>query len=114
MSFTVLLAGGGSGGHIYPSIAVARALSGLVPDLRAVFVGTERGLEKDIVPRAGFELELLPLEPFALLTLGVALWSVAFALYMRHFALTDEQRRLVATLFPGKETRFLRAFGVVH
>lgn len=58
--------------------------------------------------------ELLPLEPFALLTLGVALWSVAFALYMRHFALTDEQRRLVATLFPGKETRFLRAFGVVH
>lgn len=63
MSFTVLLAGGGSGGHIYPSIAVARALSGLVPDLRAVFVGTERGLEKDIVPRAGFELELLPLEP---------------------------------------------------
>ena len=58
--------------------------------------------------------ELLPVQPALLLTLGVVLWSVAFALYMRHFALTDEQRELMATLFPGKETRFLRAFGVVH
>ncbi|MET0412090.1 MAG: undecaprenyldiphospho-muramoylpentapeptide beta-N-acetylglucosaminyltransferase [Polyangiaceae bacterium] len=63
MTVTVLLVGGGSGGHVYPSIAVARALRELVPDLVAVFVGTERGLEKDIVPRAGFQLELLPLSP---------------------------------------------------
>lgn len=42
------------------------------------------------------------------------LWGIAFALYMRYFALTSEQRELLATLFPGKETRFLRAFGVVH
>jgi UDP-N-acetylglucosamine--N-acetylmuramyl-(pentapeptide) pyrophosphoryl-undecaprenol N-acetylglucosamine transferase len=63
MTVSVLLVGGGSGGHVYPSIAVARALRELVPDLSAVFVGTERGLEKDIVPRAGFPLELLPLSP---------------------------------------------------
>jgi UDP-N-acetylglucosamine--N-acetylmuramyl-(pentapeptide) pyrophosphoryl-undecaprenol N-acetylglucosamine transferase len=63
MTTSVLLVGGGSGGHVYPSIAVARSLRELVPDLNAVFVGTERGLEKDIVPRAGFPLELLPLSP---------------------------------------------------
>lgn len=58
--------------------------------------------------------ELVPLQPALLLTLGIVLWSIAFALYMRYFALTAEQRELMATLFPGKETRFLRAFGVVH
>lgn len=58
--------------------------------------------------------ELLPLQPAVLLTIGVLLWGIAFALYMRYFALTSEQRELLATLFPGKETRFLRAFGVVH
>lgn len=63
MTVSVLLVGGGSGGHVYPSIAVARALRELMPDLSAVFVGTERGLEKDIVPKAGFPLELLPLQP---------------------------------------------------
>lgn len=57
---------------------------------------------------------LLPFDPAVMLTLGAVLWSIAFALYMRYFALTHEQRELIATLFPGKETRFLRAFGVVQ
>jgi len=53
---TVLVAGGGTGGHIFPGIAIARALIGKVPDLEVAFVGTERGLETRIVPAAGFRL----------------------------------------------------------
>jgi len=57
---TLMIAGGGTGGHIYPAIAVAREYVSRDPSSRrAVFVGTERGLEKTIVPKAGFPLELI-------------------------------------------------------
>lgn len=63
MSPTIVLAGGGTGGHVYPLIAVAEALRTLLPELRIVFVGTERGLETRIVPEHGFELELVEVRP---------------------------------------------------
>ncbi len=56
----VLIAGGGTGGHLFPGIALAQELRARDPDGRIVFVGTERGIEVRAVPRAGFELELLP------------------------------------------------------
>jgi UDP-N-acetylglucosamine--N-acetylmuramyl-(pentapeptide) pyrophosphoryl-undecaprenol N-acetylglucosamine transferase len=56
---TLMIAGGGTGGHIYPAIAIARELIARDASRRVVFVGTERGLEKTIVPRAGFPLELI-------------------------------------------------------
>jgi UDP-N-acetylglucosamine--N-acetylmuramyl-(pentapeptide) pyrophosphoryl-undecaprenol N-acetylglucosamine transferase len=56
---TMMIAGGGTGGHIYPAIAIAREYVGRNPSRRAVFVGTERGLEKTIVPKAGFPLEVI-------------------------------------------------------
>ena len=56
---TLMIAGGGTGGHIYPAIAIAREFIARDPKRRAVFVGTERGLEKTIVPKAGFPLELI-------------------------------------------------------
>jgi UDP-N-acetylglucosamine--N-acetylmuramyl-(pentapeptide) pyrophosphoryl-undecaprenol N-acetylglucosamine transferase len=56
---TLMIAGGGTGGHIYPAIAIAQEFLARDPARRAVFVGTERGLEKTIVPRAGFPLELI-------------------------------------------------------
>jgi UDP-N-acetylglucosamine--N-acetylmuramyl-(pentapeptide) pyrophosphoryl-undecaprenol N-acetylglucosamine transferase len=56
---TLLIAGGGTGGHIYPAIAIAREYVGRDATRRVVFVGTERGLEKQIVPKAGFPLELI-------------------------------------------------------
>lgn len=55
----VLFVGGGTGGHLYPALAVARAAREAVPGLRAVFVGTRRGLEADVVPKEGFELVTL-------------------------------------------------------
>ena len=55
----LMIAGGGTGGHIYPAIAIAREWIARDAKRRVVFVGTERGLEKTIVPRAGFPLELI-------------------------------------------------------
>lgn len=63
MTRTILLAGGGTGGHVYPLVAVATALRAIIPSVRIVFVGTERGLEKDVVPQRGYELELMQVRP---------------------------------------------------
>jgi UDP-N-acetylglucosamine--N-acetylmuramyl-(pentapeptide) pyrophosphoryl-undecaprenol N-acetylglucosamine transferase len=60
---TVLMAGGGTGGHVFPMLAVAHALRKLCPDIRPVFVGTARGMETRLVPDEGFELELLSVLP---------------------------------------------------
>jgi len=56
---TLMIAGGGTGGHIYPAIAIAREFLSRHPARNVVFVGTERGLEKTIVPKAGFPLEFI-------------------------------------------------------
>lgn len=58
----VLVAGGGTGGHVYPGLAIARALQKLA-DVRVVFVGSSRGIESRVVPAQGFSLELLEVEP---------------------------------------------------
>lgn len=54
-----MIAGGGTGGHIYPAIAIAQEWQARDHQRRVVFVGTEHGLEKSIVPRAGFPLEFI-------------------------------------------------------
>ncbi|MDP3936599.1 MAG: undecaprenyldiphospho-muramoylpentapeptide beta-N-acetylglucosaminyltransferase [Deltaproteobacteria bacterium] len=55
----LLIAGGGTGGHLYPGIAIARALAARGSENAALFVGTARGLEKRLVPQAGFPLRLI-------------------------------------------------------
>lgn len=59
MSQTLMIAGGGTGGHIYPAIAIASEYIARDPSRKVIFVGTERGLEKTIVPKAGFPLEFI-------------------------------------------------------
>lgn len=56
---TLVIAGGGTGGHIYPAIAIAREYLARDAQRKVVFVGTEYGLEKTLVPAAGFPLEFL-------------------------------------------------------
>ena len=63
MARTVLVAAGGTGGHLFPGIAVADELARRDPSTRVVFAGTPRGLESRLVPRAGYALELLPILP---------------------------------------------------
>jgi UDP-N-acetylglucosamine--N-acetylmuramyl-(pentapeptide) pyrophosphoryl-undecaprenol N-acetylglucosamine transferase len=55
----VLIAAGGTGGHIYPGIAVAKEVMRRSPQSEVRFVGTARGLETRLVPQAGFELLLI-------------------------------------------------------
>ena len=55
----ILIAAGGTGGHIYPGIAVANEALRRDPASEIGFVGTERGLEKKLVPGAGFELSII-------------------------------------------------------
>jgi UDP-N-acetylglucosamine--N-acetylmuramyl-(pentapeptide) pyrophosphoryl-undecaprenol N-acetylglucosamine transferase len=55
----VLIAAGGTGGHIYPGIAVAQEIMRRNPESKVRFVGTARGLETKLVPKAGFELTLI-------------------------------------------------------
>ncbi len=55
----LMIAGGGTGGHIYPAIAIAHEFLARDAQRRVVFVGTERGLETKIVPKAGYPLELI-------------------------------------------------------
>lgn len=59
----VLVAAGGTGGHLYPALAVARELKSRQPEAEVTFVGTRRGLEGKLVPDAGFPLELVRVEP---------------------------------------------------
>lgn len=60
---TVVFAGGGTGGHVFPLLAVADAMARLAPEVRAVFVGTSRGIEARVVPERGYELCLVEVEP---------------------------------------------------
>jgi UDP-N-acetylglucosamine--N-acetylmuramyl-(pentapeptide) pyrophosphoryl-undecaprenol N-acetylglucosamine transferase len=55
----VLIAAGGTGGHIFPGVAIAREFRQRHSSTAILFVGTSRGLESKIVPREGFDLELM-------------------------------------------------------
>ncbi len=55
----ILIAGGGTGGHLYPGIALARELLRRDPSAEVSFVGTAQGIEAGVVPREGFELDLI-------------------------------------------------------
>jgi UDP-N-acetylglucosamine--N-acetylmuramyl-(pentapeptide) pyrophosphoryl-undecaprenol N-acetylglucosamine transferase len=55
----VLIAAGGTGGHIYPGIAVAKEIVRRHPNCEVKFVGTARGLESKLVPQAGFEVSII-------------------------------------------------------
>jgi UDP-N-acetylglucosamine--N-acetylmuramyl-(pentapeptide) pyrophosphoryl-undecaprenol N-acetylglucosamine transferase len=76
---TLLLAGGGSGGHVFPMLAVAEAVLELLPSARLVFVGTDKGMETKLVPERGFELELVKVLPIRGGGIGGALRGIGRA-----------------------------------
>ena len=59
MGFSLVIAGGGTGGHLYPGIAVARELLARVPGAQVTFVGTAAGIEARVIPREGLALDLV-------------------------------------------------------
>jgi UDP-N-acetylglucosamine--N-acetylmuramyl-(pentapeptide) pyrophosphoryl-undecaprenol N-acetylglucosamine transferase len=60
----VLFAGGGTGGHLYPALAIARQLCALAPGSQSLFVGSDRALEKRILAGSGFRHVALPTAPW--------------------------------------------------
>jgi UDP-N-acetylglucosamine--N-acetylmuramyl-(pentapeptide) pyrophosphoryl-undecaprenol N-acetylglucosamine transferase len=59
----ILVAGGGTGGHLYPGLAIARALVAARPTIEPFFVGAQRGIERDVLPKTEFPHILLDLHP---------------------------------------------------
>jgi len=60
----VIMTGGGTGGHIYPAITIADKIKRKHPDAEILFVGTKRGMEKDIVPQHGYPIEFIEVSGF--------------------------------------------------
>ncbi len=59
----IVLAGGGTGGHLYPALNIAEALGRADPDAQFLFIGSQRGLEARVLPETGYPYHLLPLQP---------------------------------------------------
>lgn len=55
----VIIAAAGTGGHINPGVAIANKIKEQEPNSKIIFIGTNRGLENDLVPRAGYELKTI-------------------------------------------------------
>jgi len=64
MSKKIIIAGGGTGGHIFPAIAIANAIRQLQPDAEILFVGAKGKMEMEKVPQAGYEIEGLDIAGF--------------------------------------------------
>jgi UDP-N-acetylglucosamine--N-acetylmuramyl-(pentapeptide) pyrophosphoryl-undecaprenol N-acetylglucosamine transferase len=60
----VIMTGCGTGGHIYPAIAIADEIKRRYPNAEILFVGAERGLEKTLVPKRGYDIRLITVEGF--------------------------------------------------
>ncbi|MBF6174147.1 undecaprenyldiphospho-muramoylpentapeptide beta-N-acetylglucosaminyltransferase [Nocardia blacklockiae] len=76
-TLSVIVAGGGTAGHIEPAMAVADALRRLDPSIRITALGTARGLETTLVPERGYPLELIPPVPLPRKPSGDLLWLPA-------------------------------------
>jgi UDP-N-acetylglucosamine--N-acetylmuramyl-(pentapeptide) pyrophosphoryl-undecaprenol N-acetylglucosamine transferase len=93
---TLLFAGGGSGGHVFPMLSVADAVRELLPAARLVFVGTEKGMETKLVPERGYELELVRVVPIRGGGLSGALAGIGSAA-----ASIPQARRIMARYAPA-------------
>ena len=62
---SLLVAAGGTGGHVFPGLALARTIVQYDPKATVRFAGTTRGIETRAVPEAGFALDLVPVLPLS-------------------------------------------------
>ena len=63
--YRFLFAGGGTGGHLYPAIAVADEIKRMQPDAQILFVGTKSKIEGRVVPKLGFQFKSIWIKGFA-------------------------------------------------
>jgi UDP-N-acetylglucosamine--N-acetylmuramyl-(pentapeptide) pyrophosphoryl-undecaprenol N-acetylglucosamine transferase len=60
----VIIAGGGTGGHVFPALAIGEEIMRRHRDSEIIFVGTKRGIESNLIPQRGYILESIEIEPF--------------------------------------------------
>ena len=60
----IVFTGGGTGGHVNPALNIAQAVRKQVPDAEISFVGTKRGIESTLVPKAGYEIDFVEVQGF--------------------------------------------------
>jgi UDP-N-acetylglucosamine--N-acetylmuramyl-(pentapeptide) pyrophosphoryl-undecaprenol N-acetylglucosamine transferase len=112
----IVFAGGGTGGHLYPGIAVARALVRARPSIEAFFVGAQRGIERDVLPKTEFPHVLLDLHPLY----RTAVWknwktiAGAMTAWRRIGALVGQQPPALIVGTGGYAAGIMLAYGVVH
>ena len=58
----IVLSGGGTGGHIYPALALYRTIQQKYPNVECLYIGTEKGLESTIVPKAGLNFNSIEIQ----------------------------------------------------
>ena len=90
-SLRLLIAGGGTGGHLFPGVAIAEELRARQPDAPVRFVGTERGIEARVLPDLGWDLALIQVS--GLKTVGA--WGAIKGMFKLPRALWQARRRLV-------------------
>lgn len=98
----ILIAGGGTGGHLMPALAIAQALTELAPDVEPVLVGAVRGVEAQILPTRDFRYHLLPSEPIYRRTWWRNLrWPLIAGRLLREVGRVFADERPVAVLGTG-------------
>jgi UDP-N-acetylglucosamine--N-acetylmuramyl-(pentapeptide) pyrophosphoryl-undecaprenol N-acetylglucosamine transferase len=112
----IVFAGGGTGGHLYPGIAIARALVRARPSIQPFFVGALRGIERDVLPKTEFQHLLLDLHPLY----RSAIWNNAKTIAgatsaWRHIAsMVREQRPALVVGTGGYAAGIMLAYSVAH
>ncbi len=91
----VIIAAGGTGGHLFPGLALAEEFKRRDPSIEVIFVGTEHGIEAKVIPREGYALKFLRAEGFV----GVSVIKKLRAILKMFFSLLDSYR-IIKTLKP--------------
>lgn len=86
----LVIAGGGTGGHVFPGVAVAEEVRRRNPDAKVAFVGTTRGLEAKIIPSLGYALETITVSRLK----GGGLWEKVKGLFRLPIAIFQSWRIL--------------------
>lgn len=112
----IVFAGGGTGGHLYPGIAIARALVRSRPDIEPFFVGALRGIERDVLPRTEFPHLLLDLHPLYRRNFWNNWRTIvgAMSAWRRISRLVQEERPALVVGTGGYAAGLMLAYAVVH
>lgn len=112
----IVFAGGGTGGHLYPGIAIARALVAARPTVEPFFVGAHRGIEREVLPKTEFPHALLDLHPLYRSAVWNNYKTVAGAVgAWRHIgAMVRHDRPAAIVGTGGYAAGIMMAYGTLH